>query len=105
MNTTKNILISFIFTFWILAIATFSIQNIELVSLNFFFLESIQIPVGILLAIMLGLGFFIGALIPLLFVSKKKKVKTRKKKNQFIYEREKELESDPIFSRDNCVWD
>lgn len=97
MNTTKNLIISFIFTFWILAIATFSIQNIDLVSLKFFFLESIKIPVGVLLSITLGIGFIFGAILPAFFTSKKKKISQKNRQNTFVSEREKELDSDPIF--------
>ena len=92
MTTTKNLIISFIFTFWIVLVATFSIQNIELVSLNFFFFQSIQIPVGVLLAIILGCGFIVGAIIPLFFTSKKK---LKKKTSRTRVSRESE--PDPIF--------
>ena len=97
MITTKNIIISFVFTVWIVLVATFSIQNIQLVSLKLFFLESIQIPVGVLLSLTLGCGFIFGAILPVFFTSKKKKISKRSRKNQFVSEREKELESDPIF--------
>jgi uncharacterized integral membrane protein len=97
MNITKNLLISLIFTFWILVVATFSIQNIDLVSLKFFFLESIKIPVGVLLSLTLGLGFIFGAILPIFFTSKKKKVAKTNRQNTFVYQREEEVESDPIF--------
>ena len=45
------------------AIAVFSIQNIQPVSLQFFSLRSIQLPVGVLLAFCLGIGIILGSLI------------------------------------------
>ena len=94
MNFTKNIIIAFIFTFWIILIATFSIQNIDLVSVKFFFLESIKIPIGVLLSITLGSGFILGSIIPLFFTNKKK-VKKRTSRKKMV--REPEPEPDPIF--------
>ncbi len=94
MNTTKNIIVALVFAFWIVLVATFSIQNIELVSLKFFFLESVKIPVGVFLSIMLGLGFMIGVIVPLLF-SRKKKVTKKQNRKRFV--REEETESDPLF--------
>lgn len=55
----------------LVAIAIFSIQNIEAVSLKFLTLRSIDIPVGILLAFASAIGIFLGALIPALFTRKK----------------------------------
>ena len=96
MNTTKNIIIGLIFTFWITLVATFSIQNIELVSLKFFFFESVQIPIGVLLSIIVGLGFMAGALLTS-FSSKTKKSKNNRKKTKFVKQQEPEPEPDPIF--------
>ncbi|MGK7951508.1 MAG: LapA family protein [Xenococcaceae cyanobacterium] len=45
------------------AISVFSIQNIQPVSLQFFSLRSIQLPVGVLLAFCLGIGIILGSLI------------------------------------------
>ena len=55
----------------LVAIAIFSIQNIEDVSLKFLTFESIDIPVGILLAFASAVGIMLGALIPILFARKK----------------------------------
>ena len=55
----------------LVAIAIFSIQNIEAVSLEFLTLKSIDIPVGVLLAFASASGIFLGALIPALFARKK----------------------------------
>ena len=57
----------------LVAIAIFSIQNIEDVSLKFLIFESIDIPVGILLAFASAVGIFLGALIPILFDRRKRR--------------------------------
>ncbi|MEL6927457.1 MAG: DUF1049 domain-containing protein [Cyanobacteria bacterium J06600_6] len=51
----------------LVAIAIFSIQNIENVSLKFLTFESIDVPVGVLLAFASAVGIMLGALIPILF--------------------------------------
>ncbi|MCC0178016.1 LapA family protein [Waterburya agarophytonicola K14] len=56
---------------WIFAIAIFSIQNIQNVSVKFLMFESITIPVGILLALCSAIGMILGWLLPLLFARKK----------------------------------
>lgn len=55
------------------AIAVFSIQNIQPVSLQFFSLRSIQLPVGVLLAFCLGIGIILGSLIWASFSNNKKR--------------------------------
>lgn len=65
MNTLTNLLTSLIIGAWISAIAVFSVQNFEPVSLKFLFFESIQLPVGVLLAFSAAIGAILGALIPL----------------------------------------
>ena len=55
------------------AIAVFSIQNIQLVSLQFFSWRSIQLPVGVLLAFCLGIGIILGSLIWASFSNNKKR--------------------------------
>ena len=52
---------------WIVAIAIFSIQNIQNVSLKFLVWQSIQFPIGVLLALCVGIGFLIGSLLPVLW--------------------------------------
>ncbi|MGD1909442.1 MAG: LapA family protein [Rivularia sp. (in: cyanobacteria)] len=56
MKTAINLLVSTIVAFWIIAIAIISVQNATPVSLRFFTFESIQIPVGLVLAFCVGLG-------------------------------------------------
>ena len=67
MRIFANFINSLIVAAWISAIAVFSIQNIEAVSLKFLFWESIQFPIGVLLAFCAGVGFMMGSFIPLLW--------------------------------------
>ncbi|MEM9925340.1 MAG: LapA family protein [Cyanobacteria bacterium P01_D01_bin.50] len=57
MKTTLNLLVSAIIALWIVAIAIISVQNATPVSLRFLTFESIQIPVGLVLAFCVGFGF------------------------------------------------
>ena len=67
MKSFTSLLSSLILAILIVAIAIFSIQNIQNVSLTFLTFESIDIPVGILLAFCSAVGMVLGALIPILF--------------------------------------
>ena len=71
MKSFTSLLSSLIMATLLVAIAIFSIQNIEDVSLKFLIFESMNIPVGILLAFASGVGIFLGALIPILFSRRK----------------------------------
>jgi len=64
MKTFANLLSSLIVAGWIGAIALLSIQNIKPVSLKFLYFESIEIPVGLVLAFSVGLGMISGAILP-----------------------------------------
>ncbi|NEP58760.1 MAG: DUF1049 domain-containing protein [Symploca sp. SIO2G7] len=64
MKTFANLLSSLIVAGWIGAIALLSIQNIKLVSLRFLYFESIEMPVGLVLAFSVGLGIIVGAILP-----------------------------------------
>jgi uncharacterized integral membrane protein len=66
MKIIANLLTSLVLAGWIAAIAIFSIQNITLVSLKFVRLETIQMPVGVVLAFSVGVGAIGGAIVPLL---------------------------------------
>ncbi|MDX2098046.1 MAG: hypothetical protein SFW36_09750 [Leptolyngbyaceae cyanobacterium bins.59] len=48
---------------WIVAIAILSVQNATLVSLKFFTLQSIQIPVGVVLSFSIGVGILGAAIV------------------------------------------
>lgn len=104
MNRTKQIIISLIIGFWLILIAVFSIQNIALVSLNFFWLESIKMPVGVLLSFILGSGFILGAILPAFFSSnkssKKKPKYNQNNQNNKLFNRDFEEEKDPLFDWD-----
>ncbi|HBB30884.1 MAG TPA: DUF1049 domain-containing protein [Cyanobacteria bacterium UBA8803] len=65
MKNIANFLISLIVTAWIGAIAILSLQNATLVSLKFLTFESIQLPVGIVLAFSVGVGVMGGAIVPI----------------------------------------
>ncbi|MDJ0897638.1 MAG: LapA family protein [Xenococcus sp. MO_188.B8] len=70
MKIFANFISSLMLAFWVSAIAIFSIQNIQLVSIKFLVWQSIQMPVGVLLAICAGSGIILGSLLPLLWQSK-----------------------------------
>lgn len=65
MKTFTNLLTSIIVAGWISAIAILSIQNITPVSLKFLSFETIQLPVGIVLAFSVGVGVIGAAIAPL----------------------------------------
>ncbi len=67
MKNFANLISSLILAFRVSAIAIFSIQNIQSVSIKFLLWQSIQIPVGVLLAICAGGGIILGSLLPLLW--------------------------------------
>lgn len=56
MKTIANLLTSTILACWVVAIAILSVQNATSVSLRFLTFESVQLPVGLLLAFSAGLG-------------------------------------------------
>jgi uncharacterized membrane protein YciS (DUF1049 family) len=72
MKAFVNLLNSLLLAVWIVAIAIFSIQNIQAVSLKFLMFESITVPVGVLLAFFSGIGMILGWFIPLLLARQAK---------------------------------
>jgi len=67
MKSIGIVLTSLIVTFWVVAIAILSVQNATPVSLKFLAFQSVQIPVGLVLAFSVGLGIIATALLqPLL---------------------------------------
>jgi len=70
MNSFTNLLSSLILAISLVAIAIFSIQNVDDVSVKFLTLESITLPIGILLVFCIAMGMILGWLIPLLFSRK-----------------------------------
>lgn len=67
MKVFANFISSLIIAGWLSAIAVLSIQNIQAVSLKFLVWQSIQFPIGVLLAFCAAVGFIAGSLIPLLW--------------------------------------
>jgi uncharacterized integral membrane protein len=63
MKTIPLLGISFLVAIWASAIGILSVQNATPVSFNFLFLKSIQIPVGVVLALGLSAGAIAGALL------------------------------------------
>ncbi|AOX02714.1 DUF1049 domain-containing protein [Moorena producens PAL-8-15-08-1] len=61
------LLTSVIVAIWISAIAIFSIQNITEVSVKFLVFESIDLPIGVVLAVSVGIGLLGGAIAPLVW--------------------------------------
>ncbi len=67
MKSFVRLLNSLVLAISVVAIAIFSIQNVQDVSLKFLTFESITLPIGVLLAFFSGVGMILGWLIPLLF--------------------------------------
>ncbi len=63
MNVILPLLINLLLAIWIGAIAMISVQNATPVALKFIVFESIQMPVGVVLAFSAILGIILGALI------------------------------------------
>ena len=67
MKIFANFISSLIIAGWVSAIAVLAIQNIQSVSLTFLVWQSIQFPVGVLLAFCASIGFVGGSLLPVLW--------------------------------------
>jgi uncharacterized integral membrane protein len=67
MRTLANLLTSIVLAAWIAAIALLSIQNITPISLQFLALQTIQIPLGLVLAFSVGVGVMGGAIAPVVW--------------------------------------
>ena len=63
MKALANLLTSIIVAVWVVAIAILSVQNATLVSLRFLNFQSIQLPMGLVLAFSAGVGLIAVALI------------------------------------------
>ncbi len=74
MKAIASLLASLLMAAWLGAIAIFSIQNIQDVSLKFLTWQSINVPLGVLLAFCAGLGMVLGSLLPLLFARRKRRI-------------------------------
>lgn len=69
MKTLASLLTSIVVAVWVVAIAILSIQNATPVSLKFINYQSIQLPVGLVLAFSAGLGIIFMALTQPLWTS------------------------------------
>ena len=63
MKTIPLLAISFLVAILASAIGIISVQNAASVSLNFMFFKSIQVPVGLLLAMSISVGLIVAALL------------------------------------------
>ncbi|MGB3533895.1 MAG: DUF1049 domain-containing protein [Microcoleaceae cyanobacterium] len=63
MNIILPLLINLLLAIWIGVIAMISVQNATLVVLKFIVFESIQIPVGVVLALSAVFGIVLGSLV------------------------------------------
>jgi len=72
MKAFVSLLNSLMWAGYIVTISIFSIQNISPVSLKFLTFRSIDIPLGVLLALCGAVGMIIGWFIPLLFARNRK---------------------------------
>lgn len=69
MKTLPILLISLIAATWIGAIAVLSVQNFTPVALNLLAFQSVEIPVGLVLAFSVGIGMIGMAIVQLLLTS------------------------------------
>ncbi|NMG08928.1 LapA family protein [Brasilonema sp. UFV-L1] len=63
MKTLTNLVISTVIALWVIGVAILSVQNAESVSLRFLSFQSVQIPVGLVLAFCAGFGIVSVALL------------------------------------------
>ncbi|HAT14390.1 MAG TPA: DUF1049 domain-containing protein [Microcoleaceae bacterium UBA11344] len=78
MKTIPLLAMSFLLAFLVSAIGILSVQNAQPVSLNFIWFQSIQMPVGVVLAISLSAGLIGGAILqPLWILSASQPVNNR----------------------------
>lgn len=63
MKTLANLLTSLVVAIWVVAIAIVSVQNATPVSLKFLTFQSVQIPVGLILAFSAAVGIISTALL------------------------------------------
>ncbi|MEJ1933416.1 LapA family protein [Nostoc sp. NIES-2111] len=64
MKTFAPLITSLVVAFWVAAIAIISVQNATPVSLKFLTFQSVQIPVGLVLAFSAGIGLVVMAILP-----------------------------------------
>ena len=67
MSVITNLFSTLFLAAWIVAAAVLAVQNVTGVSLRFLGGQTIQIPVGVLLALCVALGVVAGAIMPLVW--------------------------------------
>lgn len=67
MKSLASLLVSLVVAVWVVVIAVLSIQNATPVSLKFLSFQSINLPVGLVLAFSAGVGIIAAALVQPLF--------------------------------------
>jgi len=83
MKTIPLLAISFLVAILASAIGIISVQNAAPVSLNFIFFKSIQVPVGLLLAMSISAGLIVAALLqPLWNISDSQNSRRKFQENQ-----------------------
>ncbi|WP_293095911.1 LapA family protein [Moorena sp. SIOASIH] len=82
------LLTSLIVAIWIGAIAIFSIQNITEVSVKFLVFESIDLPIGVVLAVSVGIGLVGGAIAPLVWQLLRQSWKFRDSEDEILLNRD-----------------
>lgn len=85
MKTIPLLAISFLLAIWVSAIGILAVQNATPVSLNFTFFQSIQMPIGVVLAMSLSAGLIGGAILqPLWMLSSSKPIAHREEREEEI---------------------
>jgi uncharacterized integral membrane protein len=85
MKTIPLLAISLLLAILVSAIGIISVQNATPVSLNFTFFQSIQMPIGVVLAMSLSVGLIGGAILqPLLMLSGSKSIANREEREEEI---------------------
>jgi uncharacterized integral membrane protein len=85
MKTIPLLAMSFLLAFLVSAIGILSVQNATPVSLNLIWFQSIQMPVGVVLAISLSAGLIGGAILqPLWILSASQPVNNREELEEEI---------------------
>ena len=67
MKLISNLLSSLLLGTWIILGSVMAVQNATGVSLKFLGGETIQIPVGVLLALVVAVGVILGAIVPIIW--------------------------------------
>lgn len=95
MKTFTNLVTSLIIAAWIGVISVFSVQNYTQISLKFLNFESIKLPVGVVLALSVGVGMVAGAIAPTFWQvpkSRQRKPKRMPEKNREYLENKDPIE-------------